>query len=365
MSYNIKRIVVITTMLLSSIIIFLPTTCSGETLRFVFMADSRGDSLSDLIDTDVLNAINAKILSLSPRPTFVIFGGDMAYRGYCNDSYNFQAFKDAMKSLTDAGIKLYTVLGNHELYKEGTTGFSLANQQEFQKVFTDNPANGPAGYERLVYSFESPAGEAFFAALDCYYLAADDPNPGLNQEGDTSLYGYIDDTQRTWLANQVAKTKAIHKFVFTHAPYYQVNSPQSDQNTSYTELWKVLDDNRFDVYFCGHVHLFSRKTICSNLAPNPQISPAVTWKHNVTQVITGTCGAPVDTSPINPDINREEWHIFNQPNTYYFSVVDIDGQNKARITSYKGSTADYQPFDSFVAGGSSAPIGSYLLLLGN
>jgi hypothetical protein len=329
------------------------------------MADSRGNSLTDLINTAPLNAINTKILSLSPRPSFVIFGGDMAYRGYCNGFYNFQAFKEAMKPLTDAGIKLYTVIGNHELYREGTPGFALANQKEFHDVFTDNPDNGPAGYERLVYSFESPGGEGFFAALDCYYLGADDPNPGLNQEGDASLYGNIDDIQRTWLAEQLAKTKAIHKFVFTHAPYYHVSTSQALQNTSYTKLWKILDDNCFDVYFCGHVHLFSRKTVFSNLPPEPPIIPAVTWKHNVTQVITGTCGAPVETDPINQDISQRQWHIFDQPDTYYFSVVDLDGPNKARITSYKGGTADYQVFDAFAAGGSGPAVGSYLLQLGN
>ena len=46
--------------------------------RFVFLADSRGNSTSDLINTTVLTAINNQILALSPRPSFVIFGGDQA-----------------------------------------------------------------------------------------------------------------------------------------------------------------------------------------------------------------------------------------------------------------------------------------------
>ena len=56
----------------------LPGHC--ETLRFVFMADSRGTSLDDLINTTSLDAIKSQILALSPRPAFVIFGGDQAYR---------------------------------------------------------------------------------------------------------------------------------------------------------------------------------------------------------------------------------------------------------------------------------------------
>jgi hypothetical protein len=107
----------------------LPAPGHCENLRFVFMADGRGDHLDDLINTTVLNTINAQILALSPRPSFVVYGGDSVYRGHSGGAYNFQKFKDAMQSLTEAGITLYTVMGNHELYREGTPGFSLGNQQ--------------------------------------------------------------------------------------------------------------------------------------------------------------------------------------------------------------------------------------------
>jgi len=315
-----------------------------ETLRFVFIADGRGDSLDDLINTTALNAINSQILALSPRPSFVIYGGDSVYRGHSRGAYNFQIFKDAMQSLTDAGIKLYTVMGNHELYREGTAGFSLGNQEEFQNKFTDNPENGPAGYERLVYSFESPGGDAFFAIGDCYYLTADDPNPNLNVEGDGSLYGHFDATQLTWLANQAAQTKATHKFFFVHAPYYQITGSQSYQNTSFTQLWSILDKNRFDTLCCGHVHLYSRKTITRSIAPDPQLTPPVKWKHNVTQLLTGTCGAHVDNG--TPLVNRKKWHVFNDLETYYFSVVDIKG-NHVKVTSYGGISSPYPVIDHF------------------
>ena len=342
-----KRIVAVLIFCLVAAILsaFLPTASGHcETLRFVFMADGRGDSLDDLINTTALNAINSQILALSPRPSFVIYGGDAVYRGHSGGAYNFQEFKDVMKSLTDAGIKVYTVMGNHELYREGTPGFSLGNQQEFQNKFTDNPGNGPAGYERLVYSFESPGGDAFFAIGDCYYLSADDPNPALNLEGDGSLYGYFDDTQLTWLVNQVAQTKATHKFFFAHAPYYQITGSQSYQNTSFTQLWSILDKNRFDIFCCGHVHLYSRKKINRSIAPEPQLNPPVKWKHNVTQLLTGTCGAVVDNGTLV--VNRKKWHVFNDDATYYFSVVDIKG-NHVKVTSYGGISSPYQVIDHF------------------
>lgn len=77
----------------------------GETLRFVFLADSRSDSYGDppapanFINTPVLNAIVAQILALSPQPSFVIFGGDMAYRGHYQHSIRlFIPFKHGKTS---------------------------------------------------------------------------------------------------------------------------------------------------------------------------------------------------------------------------------------------------------------------------
>ena len=67
----------------------LPISGHCEKLRFVFLADSRGDSLEVPINTPVLNAIIAQIQALSPPPAFVIFGGDMAYRGCINNTYQF------------------------------------------------------------------------------------------------------------------------------------------------------------------------------------------------------------------------------------------------------------------------------------
>jgi len=309
-----------------------------ENLRFVFMADSRGDYGTPIINTAALDAINTKILALPTRPSFVIYGGDQAYRGCIDGDYTFEAFKTAMQRLTDAGITLYTAMGNHELYVKGATddqGFKLANQIAFQAVFVSNPNNGPPGYEHLVYSFESPGGDAFFAVLDPYFLTADVSSPNLD--------GTIDANQLAWLTNQLAQTKATHKFVFSHAPYYYIYK-LSTGGLSYTNLWHLMDQNRVDVFFCGHTHLFSRKNIDSSIAADPQLTPPVTWNSNVFQVITGTCGAPANGGPIPPE--RAQWNVHNQADTYYFSVVDINGSN-VKVTTYAGGTGDYDVIDTF------------------
>ena len=45
-----------------------------------------------------------------------------------------------------------TVIGNHELSRESKPGFLLKNQQAYQNVCTENPGDGPHGYERLAKS---------------------------------------------------------------------------------------------------------------------------------------------------------------------------------------------------------------------
>jgi hypothetical protein len=335
----------------------LPVPGYGENLRFVFLADSPVGTIppnptpTDLINTPILNAIINQILALSPRPAFVVYGGDQAACGCLNGTYNFLAFKGVMAPLTNAGIKLYTALGNRELFNpflkplvNPPNEFYLANQHIYQRAFTENPANGPSGYEHLVYSFESPGGDAFFAVLDPYYLTADDPNPNLN--------GTFDNTQLNWLAAQVARTKATHKFLFSHAPYYYVIDPSSEgpvppQDISYTKLWSMLDTNRFDIAFFAHIHLFSRKAIDSSIAPNPQLTPPVQWHHNVMQVINGAAGAPIVTNPPTPPIvDPALWHISQAADTYYFTVVDISG-SRVTVTTYQGNTGAYSVLDSF------------------
>jgi hypothetical protein len=312
----------------------------GEVYRFVWMADSRGDQLETPVKTDVVNAIVAQIGKLNPKPSFIAYGGDMAYRGYIGNGYTFQAFKALFAPLTGAGIPLYAMVGNHELYHEHSAeGFKLANQQQFQSDFSENPANGPAGYEHLTYSWTSPGGSAFFAVLDPYYLTADIVPSDLG--------GNIDSTQMAWLQNQVAQTKAIHKFLFIHTPYYYVfddEDEESSANASYTNLWAFLDANQFDMYACGHTHLYSRRTIDGTVAPNPQVSPAVTWKNNVVHLVNGAAGAGPSTG--DPKVDRTQWHILNAAQTYYFTVVDINGR-QATVNTYGGNTGTYTVMDTF------------------
>ena len=322
-----------------------PLPGAAEQLRFVWFADSRSATptvsnppLIDLMNAPVLTAIRDEILALSPRPQFAVFGGDMAYRGKYKGDWTFPTWNNlVLQPLKDAGINVYVTVGNHELYQHPGAGFYLENQVKFQQTYLDNPANGPAGYERLAYSFTSPGGEIFFAALDPYYLDGDQPN--VDEEDN----GKIDTPQLAWFESQAQQSTAKHKFLFIHTPYYSVTST-SPADGSYTRLWQILDDNRFDAYFCGHAHLFSRKTIDGRVPPNPNFLPPITWNHDIVQLLNGAAGAGPDSGATI--IRDASWHVSNAPQTYYFSVVDIDGP-AMRIASYRGNTGRYELFDVY------------------
>lgn len=366
MTYKIERIV--STICLAAAIVwvaFFPVSASCETLRFVFLADSRAntgpDALDHPVNTEALQPIIEEIGRLTPPPAFVIFGGDMSYRGYIytdkiDTGYTFQMWKDLFKDLKDARIPLYTAIGNHELYRHddklpNDAGFFLENQEEYKKVFSENPHNGPEGYKPdhtyynykgLAYSFTSPGGDAFFAVLDPYYLTQNIIPDGLG--------GHIDEVQLKWLAHQVAKTRATHKFLFIHTPYYYVTGDPkkvSGADDSFTKLWAFLDKNRFDFYACGHSHLYSRKTIDRHVLPNPQTHPPTPpWRHDVVQLLNGTSGAGPDES--TPFVDPQLWHIHQDADTFYFSVIDINGSRvKVTSISYNTVTQDYKVIDKY------------------
>lgn len=318
------------------------TINTTEKLRFVWLADSRGDSLKDPIRLPVLKNIILQIAALNPPPDFVVFGGDGAYRGFIGTEYTFDTFKHLFDTLINQGIPLYTAIGNHELYHEHSSeGSWLLNQQQFQSTFSENPKNGPAGYDHLTYSFVNPETSSLFVVLDPYFVTKDTMH--------LTLGGNIDDATMTWLRGLVASNQVKHKFMFIHTPYYYISNDTtepSSANQSFTKLWAFIDSSNFDLYACGHSHLYSRRTISDSVSPNPQtIPPTAAWKNNVVQLINGTCGAGPSTEAIDPNV-RIPWHVYNDPLTYYFSVIDVSGSN-VLVNSYRGYTGAYTLFDSF------------------
>ncbi|MBF0480841.1 MAG: metallophosphoesterase [Desulfovibrionaceae bacterium] len=283
----------------------------AEKLRFAVLGDCRGASPEDSIDLPVMNEINARLLALDPKPAFVLFTGDLVYRSKNAGQWKFDDWIRAVKPVTDAGIKIYPVLGNHELYQDERNVLHSESQEYYQKTFAGmTPQNGPKGYESLVYSFVSPGADAFFAVLDTYYIP-----PGQATAPYSNKDSFITEAQLDWLRGQLKNTTARFKFVAMHAPTFNPIYPPKPkcQEAGHCELWNILDQNGFAMSLASHLHAYARKTI------GPEVDPA--YHGGVVQVISGGAGAPLDNTVYFLG-DTADWHVAT---VFNYLLVDIDG----------------------------------------
>jgi hypothetical protein len=285
--------------------------CQAEKLRFAVMGDCRGASPADSVDLPILTEINARLMALDPKPAFILFTGDLVYRSKNAGQWKFEDWINAMKPVEDAGIKVYPVLGNHELYQEEWGTLYRESQEFYRSTFSNSvPQNGPDGYQSLVYSFTSPGGDAFFAVLDTYYIEADQTTaPYSNKDS------FITKAQLDWLREQLKTTTARFKFTAMHAPTFNPRSSNTPkcQEPGHCELWDILDQNRFAMSLASHLHLYARRTI------GPDMDPS--YRNGVVQIISGGAGAPLDKIA-DFKTYPAAWHVTT---AYNYMIMDIDG----------------------------------------
>jgi len=288
-------------------LIMLICVSQAHAFRFVVYADSRapkGDP--NLFNHEVLGYINSQVQSLHPKPRFALFLGDMVNRGWDatyshNNLFDWKAFmKDGL-----GDIPLFVGIGNTDLY--GNTGWTeYPLQAQYQDVFKNLPKNGPHNYKQLAYSFEYGKGKerSLFVILDSFGF--------YNAEGNWVNFdnGY-DSEQIKWFSKKARCSTAKHKFTLTHGPCFSVEGfPVQD---SVRTIWKIMEKFRFDMFYCGHEHIFSRWTIDKNVFPDST--------RKQTQTIVGSAGANPD-NPANVKVNPKKAHIYSG---YTFVVVDVKG----------------------------------------
>jgi hypothetical protein len=158
------------------------------------------------------------VLALNPRPAHVLFYGDLAFnRGETND---YRLLKALVKPLEEAGIRWSGAMGNHD------------RRAAFLSVFPGRQGGPPLVPGRLVSVVKTP--HADFILLDSCL------------EGPVN--GGIDDAQRTWLQETLARA-AKPIFVGAHHPLAE------------TGLGGLLAASTFGAgYIYGHNHLWRPQT---------------------------------------------------------------------------------------------------------
>lgn len=249
----------------------------GGSWTFAVLCDTRGDdnnsSYKSGINDTVLSAIATAVVKDDCE--LVLVPGDMINGWWANGSTSyadqFKNWRTAMAPVYGAGIKVYTVRGNHEdgpsIYPPVPPYSSIpdpALKAAYIEAFGgDNPDNGPPGEKDLTYSFSYK--NAFFMGFDQYVT----PHK-VNQ---------------AWMDGSLANNSQLHIFVFGHEPAFAINHPDclAYYSTERCTFWNNIGNAGGQVYFCGHDHLYNRAhvTDCSG--------------NEIYQMVVGSCGAPFKT----------------------------------------------------------------------
>lgn len=254
----------------------------NKTWTFAVMCDTRGDGTyynnsnntltQKCINDSAIRAIAADIVK--DGCDLVLVPGDMVYGGENNSSTpydkQFKNWKSSMSPVYSAGIKVYTVRGNHEYTKSmnSSAPYDIVPEPAMENAYmkalgSDNPDNGPEGEKYLTYSFTHK--NAFFLGLDEY---AGPHTHEVNQE---------------WVNSQLANNSQPHIFVFGHEPAFKLyhNDCLETYPIDRDKFWNSIGKAGCHVYFCGHDHFYNRALIQDDSG------------NEIYQVIDGSCGAPI------------------------------------------------------------------------
>ena len=126
-------------------------------------------------------------------------------------------------------------VGNHDMQTDHAQG-EIDDKARFGML-------GPDGY----YKFSTPDSFAVNGKhlADCF---------ALNSE----LRGEKFDAQTKWLAEELAKSNAVWKFVFLHDPLYTVRGKHAPAVVLRQAIEKSLHDNHVQFVLSGHNHFYTR-----------------------------------------------------------------------------------------------------------
>ena len=324
-----------------------------------------------------LGRIAAEIALLNPD--FVLHVGDMIHGDSLHDAISlgytnlidipyatqFQAFKTAVKPITDKGISIYTVRGNHEVSEsDGISrppdpALAAAYNQAFGQYMPQNYTRAwgrKTGGEQkgLTYSFTHK--QVTVVAVDQYsYWVPPSPPPvpwyaPKNVTWNTNLWGFHTIDQ-AWVSDQLRIAKTPFKIVFAHEPVFIAtgitHQPGGQAYEWFPELYfgpsyhggqarrqefvDMLGNNGVQLYAVGHVHNMSIGSFTD------------TAGHKMYQLTAGNGGVyPMDNgvNPPTPEPALKDTHYeLEKPG---FTLVTVNpNTNKMLLEYYVMDRADY------------------------
>jgi hypothetical protein len=263
--------------------------------RFIFFGDTRGNSKTAPVDTQILGEL-ARALT-NERPAFVLFSGDLIYDGSLGQPA-YQIWTNAIAPIYRAGIPYYPILGNHDAQGSGEAAFT----NMFASIL---PANGPSGEVFRTYSFNY--SNALIIALDNYISQGT-----INQP---------------WLNALLATNQQPHVFTMGHVSAFQVTTDHRSMGeygapSLRDTFWNSLSNAGAKIFMCGHYHFYDHARM-----DDGDGQPA----NDLHQFVLGAGGAPPMTKAPNYPGTNDLWTpapIFHDVD-YAYGVVTVDG---AKVT---------------------------------
>ena len=168
--------------------------------------------------------------------TFFINMGDIVDNG--QDDWQWDAWYDGAEKLLRA-IPFSPVMGNHEAY---SLDWKMAEPKSYLALFAV-PANGPPGLERYAYSYDY--GDVHFAVLNTQLNELRQWQPDLLVK------------QKTWLAQDLAKTDKKWKVVLMHRGNWQrpFVGPLDEVGQTFVP---IFDQYQVDLVYTAHIHSYAR-----------------------------------------------------------------------------------------------------------
>lgn len=190
-------------------------TGEGDSFTFLTITDTHQKAGEDNVN---LKKLADDVIEMSPRPAFIIHTGDVTDSGRPEE---YARFKSALAPLTQAGVKLYAVPGNHD------TRWSGDGKEEFARQFG-----------KTYQSFDK--GGAHFVLLDTTVLL--------------EHWGHLDKAELEWLARDLKKVKPeTPLFVFMHHDIGR-DTPVKRMIDNEFDLVPLLRNHNVVAIFTGHEH---------------------------------------------------------------------------------------------------------------
>jgi len=218
---------------------FVTADPKSRSFKFLVFGDSQssasGNAPYSVWSTTLNNALKA-----NPDAKFITLTGDLVDIG--QSGAHWEGWLNAGAGVIDS-LPLMPALGNHETY-----GNVSVRRPAYFNAFIPLPQNGPEGLKNQVYSWNY--GNTHLVMLD-------------SQQDEESMYGDILYTQKKWLDNDLAKSKATWDLAFFHKTPYPLMA--SRQNLKIREAFcPVFEKHNVSVVFNGHDHGVGRTFITNN-----------------------------------------------------------------------------------------------------